>query len=526
MKKLIIWIIIFLGLWISQSFAYLEGTFTLTSWHYIVASTWSTKVYKSDDTLILNSAYWTLQIYSWFVNWSNVFRYMARSDNFAIRLEFNSAWNPIAFSEYDENWSIKKDWTDRCLPWYDSWSNRYLLASDITHITSGRYSWNCAWNFIDETGEWVIDMWVNISWPPPLAFTSTWEITPIQDWFTLSWSIINVDYKITNIEILEYYAWTAIQTDSDIRILSQTWSWWVEVDLDILSDADFTFQAFQDYEIKITFETLDWLESIYNWYTYWDYNYNEWYSEPVEWNFSFLVSWYTFFENWFSLDNFIPTPSWWLLYFDIIAPVVWWTWTVDLTTETYLPYEISWNWYWIDSSVRVTYPYHQVSWIYQVRTVYQYEDLIIYPFWEDYNSYNITVAERPNDEYIWDPEWYECDDDLDWFITTAEQANCATNLFVKYWLLAQDRINSLIWLFRTLLKIWQTEEEKSFFSFLIPWVYSYESTWTWFTTAFDNRITEYSEDTENETNKMLKFFFYWLLLVLVILAFKISFNKD
>lgn len=273
----------------------------------------------------------------------------------------------------------------------------YLVDSDTKFINIQNAWWTQIYN-------------TNYSaWPPDLAFTSTWTIVPIQNGFTLSWSIINVDYKITNIDIYEYIAWTPIETDSDNRIVNITWSGGVEVSLDILSDLDFTFDAFQDYEIKITFKTIDELQTIFNWFTYGDYIYNEWYSEPVIEDFSFLVSWYTFFENWFSLNNFIPDPSWWKLYFDIKAPVEWWTGTIDIVTDFVLNSEIDGNWYWIDTQVMVTYPYHQIAWIYQVRTVYEYDDLIIYPFWEEYNSYEITVSESPSDWDIEDAEFIELD---------------------------------------------------------------------------------------------------------------------
>jgi len=395
-------------------------------------------------------------------------------------IAFVRSWNEITFyNNWLSYWTFTISWISQTNWWYltiwnytptnstwftSTWDEISIfpiaLSSDDISNLYNWWAWLSYFDFSITNYVW--------NWLPDLAFTSTGELIPTLNGFTLSGTIINVDHKLTEISIFEYEAWTPFLNTFDERITLIYWSWWIELDQNILSDLDFTFSAFQDYEIELTFETLDWLQTISNFYTYWDYIYNAWYSEPEINNFSFQVSWFTWFENGFSLNNFIPNPTWWKLYFEIIAPVNWWTGTLDLTTDTFLPYWIQGWWYWFDSSVIITYPYHQTAWIYQVRPVYDYDDLIIYPFWTEYNSYEITLAEIPSDDPLNDNV---CDFNQDWFIDTWEQLDCVFSSEVWIWWFFNNislMITKIKSLFQKVESMAQPVEAKDFLSFFIP----------------------------------------------------------
>lgn len=435
--------------------------------------------------------------------------------NTAVLFASNSLWFTQAWLFLSENW------IDVLLSW-PYWGNsiQYVtldVAFDFSSITAIHNNTSfITWYgksifanndfseiFITKNVSWIyhykIDNSIDIL--KDLAFTSTGEILPIQDGFTLSGTIINVDHKLIDIEIYQYEAWTTYLTGYDRRILNETWSWWIELELEILSDESLTFLTFQDYEINITFETLDWLQTINNFYIYGDYNYNAWYTEPIENDFSFVISWIDFFENWFGLLNFVPNPTWWELYFEIIAPALNWTWTIDITTESFLPYNVDWNGYWFNSVVTVTYPYHQIAGYYQVRVVYKYDDLIIYPFWTDYNGYEITLAESPYEpEKV--EELYLCDTDLNWIIEIWEALACPFKIIKYYSTKVYEIVERLKNFFEIIMNIW-TDEVKTF-SF-IP--------------SANANVFEWLPNIESQDNFLSKMYFFikWFLYFIFLL---------
>jgi len=313
--------------------------------------------------------------------------------------------------------------------WYDGNSN-YVIYNTYKKLLDDPYTWTYpVWWASQNDGAYIWGFW-----PPPLEFVEIGEITPIQDGFILSGSIINQDYKITNIDIYKYEAWTPLMLDNDARIVNITWSWGVEVELDILNDEDFTFSSFNDYEIKITFKNIDETESIYNFYTYWIYVYNEWYIEPDPNDFYYSATQFYSFENWF-FYNSIPDPYWWEFFFELIAPDPSWTGTINVTTEKYWPYNTDGNGYGVDGWIVVTYPYHPVSWTYQIRVVYEYDNVIDYPYWEHYDAYEITLAERRLTATELEEELtflYICDTDEDGITSTGEALACPFNVLKYY----------------------------------------------------------------------------------------------
>ena len=508
MKKIIIWL--FLFFWIMQSsYAYdyestyvwinitwttidvyhkyddsLQAQYTNVTW-YFLKETDQGNIFA---TVAFNGwANWHHVVWNWIWNWS--------PSLFCTRWYFTLS--NTALLEHDEDTSITQSRV-----YYDPFTNDQIIITD-NQSCSNTSPWNVSTSNIANPAWTPINTLttnlVTPSWPPDLAFTATGEIVPIQDGFTMSGAIVNQDYRITNIDIYEYEYGTALLTDSDLRVVSITWSGWVEIDLDILNDADFTFDAFQDYEIKITLERLDSSQSIFQWYTYWDYNYNAWYTEPDPWTFSYNVSWYTFFENWFTLNNFVPDPYGWWVYFEIIAPSPTWTGTIELTTERYYNAEVDWNGYWFDRSVNVTYPYHQVAWTYQVRTVYEYDNVTDYPFGTDYNSYEITLAEIPNDEEF----------DIDFIDVN----------FFDWVVRMFDGIKDF---FRELMRIWEVEQKQFWFmDFLIPSTHADSVMWE---IVFNTN--EWQDNILTDLKAFLKWFVIFAFLILSVILIIVINKKD
>lgn len=479
---------------------YVQDVWTYIIYQYNMSTAWdiSTASYYNSKTLVLwyRSFDWADDWWKFYIvsNNDNVYQYSASTpyNITTITSDSKSIW---VVNSYEFWLKFINDWTEFFVVSKANHSTySYILSTPFDVSTA---SFNDSYSSVSQTADpyWLAfnndysKMYLadwgatstiyqystnDLLGPPDLAFTSTWEIIPIQDWFTLSWTIINIDYEIIDLEIYKYEAWTPYLLDNDIRVISQTWSWWVEVSLDILSDWDFSFSTFQDYEIYLEFKDLSWTWTISNWFTYWDYVYNSWYDEPVEEDFSFTTSWFDFFENWFALLNFIPDPIWWDLYFDIIAPNPEWTGTIDLETESFNHYSVDWDWYGFDSTVMVTYPYHVIGGIYQVRAVYDYDNLVIYPFWTWYLSYVITL---PESSYDLDLAEMDCDTDLNWYISDSEEAQCLEDTWFwlnvkKFFVSIPNIFTKTKTLFNEVQKMSTPVWSKDLLNFIIPWVYA------------------------------------------------------
>ena len=318
---------------------------------------------------------------------------------------------------------------------FTTWqSNYFKFFNTYSKILSYRLD-------VDSYTSWNVDYYeydTNYSlWPAELAITSSGTLD-IQDQ-----SIILEDFETTE-DFYMSYVISDLTNNEEFYFINNdetVFSWSILNDLSF-SDVWLAYNPLVDYEIEVIltsyYDPLDVI--LYN-FTF-NYTYNSWYTEPDPLTFSFITSWITFIENWFILNNFIPDPYWWSLYFEIIAPSLTWTWTVELTTNNFYNLEVDWKGYGVDTGVRVTYPYHQIAWDYQVRVLYEYDNVIVYPFWEDYNSYTITLPESP---------------ETDFEIEVIE-----TNFFrdIKYF---------FIWirdLFKELMKIWNVEPKNFGFNFI------------------------------------------------------------
>lgn len=499
-----IWFILYLMFWWT-----LNNVSAFTLWEYQVDWTNYTLNYSLNNLDFYNN--WVLErSLSWsYFDWGDIHQIGVELSLPTSSRIYIANWtnNPRIF--YDDTWYFNST-----LAWlynfYIDWTTIYYVYWEWSYTWATYNNWNFwlstvvtpPWTSTDSSVTNYIYIDSALYTISPLNYNidivSTWSITMLSNWVELTWVDINKDFNI-NYTITKY-------DENNIWVDVDSWSMWPfnawVNNLQFLNNANFEFQSLWLYDLDITFidvnDSTDTIRKIYNA----DYTYNEWYIDPNNINFTFFVNWYTFFENGFSLDNFIPDPSWWKLYFDIIAPDPNGTWTIDLQTNYFLPYEIDWNWYGIDSSVKITYPYHQIAWIYQVRTVYEYDWLVVYPFWTDYNSYEITVAELPAN-YVPD-DIYICDKNWDWINDIWESIACPITILKYYTEKITDNVDRLKLFFRSIMNIW-TNEIKTF-SFI----------WTANANILDNMPAIETQD--NVLSKLYYFIKWFLYLIFLLLS--------
>lgn len=180
-------------------------------------------------------------------------------------------------------------------------------------------------------------------------------------------------------------------------------------------------------------------------------------------NFSFTTWGYSFTESGFFFHNFIPSPYWGQLSFEIIAPS--WTGSINLTTDWFWPNETDWNGYWFDTVVRVTTFFHEQAWEYQVRPLYTYWGQTVFPFWEDYNTYTISVPEISADfdlqEFLDEnsDDIFEFDSNGDWDISIGEFFWWITGVFKYFTESLFNFFGKLKELFNVFGDVFTTEEK-------------------------------------------------------------------
>lgn len=341
-----------------------------------------------------------------------------------------------------ENSNIKLDIVS-----YDS-ANPFIVTYDLNdNIISSNSSNELSSVFIwwPENEDYIYVLYEETSW-------NNWM--HVYNWNT--WLIILTQFTWTS--ILRY----SNSTDLDklnVEILASNGSWvywyWVKDNTYTINGSDNT-----NYLDPFTWFNVWWAFSVV---------------PPIGPVFNFTTSWYSFFENWFALNNFVPDPYGWLLQFEVIAPS--WSGSVTLLSDTFWPYETDWNWYWFDSIVTVTTFLHEEAWVYQVRPTYSYWWITVFPFGEDYNEYTITLPETTVDfdleEYL-DTQtcWWDSADSgfLPWVSTFF---SCATELVSSFFGTIWDFISWITDFFSALSQFWNTNEFKNlheaFNIFSIPW---------------------------------------------------------
>lgn len=145
--------------------------------------------------------------------------------------------------------------------------------------------------------------------------------------------------------------------------------------------------------------------------------------------------------------------------------------------------------------------------------------------WSDYQAISTDVVFFPADwtqatNTVTTPEACETEG-----ATWAEDYWCVRGFFNQFIVKWKIIVENSTKLFKELLKIW-SDEEKTFFSFsFIQSASAYEAqSSTGYTTAFVDQMNAFKDDDTKETNKMLKFFYWGLILVVVIVTFVVSFK--
>lgn len=468
-----------------------------TSWYFDSTTSTIRSVILGNTQIYVNQAN-ACYTYDW--GWQIVGYFYCISDDRHLE-----SWDELVF--YWQSWDLAITYNT-----IDSVDQVYYFDNAWWLYSSVDYTWfdSHTWYYSD-----------------PLAFLDYWELVAIQNGWSLSWTLLNHDSILTWLRIIKYSINSAIQYDS---VYKKPNTYYVDGNIN-LHITDPIVSTGWDYEIILEFSNASQTEYVSHVYVIGDYQYNWWYVDPDIIEYSFVSSWFNFFENWFELINFSPTPSWWLLYFELIAPNPNGTGTIDVTTEYFWPYSIDGKWYGYDSKVNVTYPYHPVAWTYQVRAVYNYQDTIVYPFGTDYNSYVITVSESR----VWAD--YLCDANHDGYVSQTEKDTCYSNCdynedtFVDTWELIKCWVDKFLffadqtfWFFDQLKKLTRkfegtyTDEENDFTSFFFAKTYAEEtSVWEMWINHLDTDW--YSNTLLWRINKFVMWFIYFLIFVISISIF-------
>ena len=188
-----------------------------------------------------------------------------------------------------------------------------------------------------------------------------------------------------------------------------------------------------------------------------------WTPTPAELNFS--EDWYTFFDNGFCLNNFVPFPSGWQLTFQIIDP--------DQNIITTYPLRETWIFkYGFNTCSKITTNYHETSGTYYVRAIYNYQWIDYFPMWENYFTYNIIAPESISNDFPIDTQVSQsCASDTWAFSWLVNFFSCSTTFFLS---VATAIPNFLSWVYEFLtsfLDIWNVSQSKPW-AFLFPTAYA------------------------------------------------------
>lgn len=486
MKKIIIWLFIFFGVY--------SSSFALDTWDY-----WD--FYYDDINQTISYNWWTS--YS-LANKADSFISFYRTDynNQQLTLLYDT-WQIILWVFDDLGNRVSIFW------WPTSWAVTYYHTTTFAACVNDTINGNATvyanndQNAINWTTCQALGYTEPLTWKATIDYIiydgavsflnvlEYWTITNLENWVEITWLETNKDF-FAEYEITKW-DWTANYYQDSWVLWS--FSWWIN-NISIFYD----FLTLWEYNIILTITDLEDSLIEYNLNYAFTYSFDWAIIDPEANDFSFFVSWYTFFENWFSLNNFVPDPYWWELYFELIWPAETWSWRINITTETFWPKEQDGSGYWYDTSVIVTLPYHQYAWTYEVRTVYKYLDLIIYPFWETYNTYNITLPEQ----YLnFD---FSSIDGLEW------------NFFQNVW----SFLNNIKSFFSELMKIWKVEPREWGFNFFIPTTHA---EWLVSDTIVFSMDTQESNILTNFFS-FLKWFIVFAFLIISVILVIVLLKKD
>lgn len=428
-------------------------------------STWSEKSYKNPYSAMPN-------------NWSNYLTY-DWTYGYYFRTRFYISWDTILFNYWNQN------------------SASFNKTTTVLTDTSYTYTPS-----LNQYPTWIQFMEQNYLYgsfaPDPLEITGTWAIEYLSNGVEITWFSANVDLEVDY--VLTKY--------NPVPLANNVYTWslwsfsWGTLTLNITNTGSLEFVNLWDYILTLNFNDINYPPDKITEYLAFDYQYNGGYVDPNTLEYSFSTSWYAFNDRGFWLWNFIPEPYGGDLQFKIIQPNG--TGTTEVFTQLYWPVETDGLGYGFSTAVKVEYPYHPVSWVYQVTPIYIYNGVTVYPFWEDGNSYTITAPEIPYEPV---PLENSCDYDSSGAVSYDEIISCVWKSIWNFTTSTGNFFKNIKWFFETLAEIWNTTEEKEFWllEFFIPSANAYASD------MFDQ-----GPEDMGFLGKVYNYFKYFLILILII----------
>jgi len=464
MKKLLIGLLLFFG-FVSISNANII-------WDYYMPTeddnNWTYTFTENNLNAYCN---WTLVWETWFwfehfMLWDNgtYLQWIWKNSNWDIyKLRFNDFWCAHQWTTnhtttYWTTYTTTNDYNTFITGW---WSPDIKIIVDIWYLIETNYS---------DLSTTLTTDYLNLNWfesdyfpqwPPVLELTATGSTYIREDG-----NGVDVIFLETNTDFTaEYYVYDDTLDETGVYYGDLgSFSWWLQA-FNILNNEYFTFSAPKSYRIELVLsDPNDPYNTIYVNYPEFQYLMEDYYEEPDPNVWEFATSGWIPYWSGVKLSNFVPDPYGGRLYFELIAPNPTGTGTIELETSTdhFYSYDIDGSWYGFDSAVDISYPYHQVAGLYNIRALYKYDNVVVYPFWTWYYNYKITIAESP----LWWIENYICDKDSNGIVTQIELDNCS---YIQEGNFLQS-IGSFLWeikkFFRELMKIGDTPAKEWGFNFI------------------------------------------------------------
>ena len=360
-------------------------------------------------------------------------------------------WTDFASDDYLQvifNWVTSLQWTGDFMAW--SWSlsfnteNSTFFSQDNTVLTLLTNSQDGIRFITLNWNQWNVDIRYRYSNNPNWTTIQNVDIknhvnSHGSTGYPVAWDIVQIIFKNSflsyTLNSLEVKAITGTQTN--------------EVEICYNEEEDI-------YTIQ------DWTEDpyVYDWNPYTDL---VWVPTPSE--TTFTQDWYTFFDNGFCLNNFIPFPSWGSLSFEIIKPDGSKVFSWNITNTWVLRY-------WSNTCPKITTNFHNIEGTYYVRALYTFQGITYTPMGENFFTYNITHPEQISD--VFPDELFEsssCASDTSAFSWVINFFSCSTS-FITWVFSAIPKF--LTWIYEFLasfLEIWQVTETKTW-GFFFPQAYA------------------------------------------------------
>jgi hypothetical protein len=454
MKKLLIFLLIFLWFWINQSNAELDS-------------------------------------FSFYLYWSDYASYNVNTNYFTCYV-----WNSLNFTPdkafYYEDWNLKAVWVYNSVTWQsnscyvsDSWDSWWFTwnSTDFKLNTSAfpwpftsSYNWSSISTYFvsraNSTSYWHITNWEDLSttevfesniitwyeymnWPPELSSWTIDSVTSLENW---------IEVEFTCDQDCEVIAWVYSEDESIFyNSVTNTFSGWTD-----------TIQIPVSLQYQWNYKTIVWFYDLNNpeieildslIFTYW---YDPDPNDYEVWDFTFSSFWFERLLNGFEITNLDVEPKWWVFFLNILAPN--WYETGEYSNyyiRVWEDHSEEWvysTWYGSGSITQVTYPYHRFAWDYELLISYQYSWWIeIYPYWTGAINYSISNPEWSEE----DSALFNCDSNDDGYVSETELLDCNNNLEWNFLDWIYNFWNSIKLFFREFMKIWNVEPKEWWF-FLIP----------------------------------------------------------